>query len=283
MLGSQLSDMWCTAVIRVRLPGHRFQLQVDSPDATVRRILVMDTLLANLTAFPTVIFSVLMGIAVIYWLFVIIGALDIDLFHVGDAAGHHEVGGHHDSDAGHNPNVILEFLGLGKVPLTIILSCFVFVAWSVCFLGGSSLRAALPGWTTWVTSPIILVAAVIVAWILTGWCMRPLAKLFKLEAKTSAYDLIGKLVVVTSSTVDARFGTARHDAPNGEDMILNVVCNPPHALTRGEQAVVMDYDRATGIYTIAPLPHTRPGFLTSEESPPADSPQPVPTRTGQTS
>ena len=75
----------------------------------------MDALLANLTAFPTVIFSVLMGIAVIYWLFVIVGALDIDLLHVGDFGDHGDAGSH-DSEAGHNPNVILEFLGFGKVP-----------------------------------------------------------------------------------------------------------------------------------------------------------------------
>lgn len=248
----------------------------------------MDAILANLTAFPTVIFSVLMGIAVVYWLFVIIGALDIDLLHVGDFGDHGDAGGHgeaggHDSEAGHNPNVILEFLGLGKVPLTIILSCFIFVAWSVCFLGGSSVRAALPGWTTWVTSPLIMVSAVVVGFFITGLCMRPLGKLFNLEAKTSAYDLVGKLVIVTSSTVDARFGTARHDTPTGEDMLLNVVCSPVHSLKRDEQAVVMDYDRATGIYTIAPLPHTRPGFLASEEAPPEQPAQAQPTRTGQSS
>jgi hypothetical protein len=244
----------------------------------------MDAILANLTAFPTVIFSVLMGIAVVYWLFVIVGALDIDLLHVGDFGDHGDAGGHeageHDSHAGHNPNVILEFLGLGKVPLTIILSCLVFVAWSVCFLGGSSLRAVLPGW---IAAPALLVLALVLGYLVTGLCMRPLGKLFRLEAKTSAYDLVGKLVTVTSTTVDARFGTARHDAPSGEDMLLNVVCDPAHALKRDEQAVVMDYDRATGIYTIAPLPHTRPGFLASEETPVQPEPQPAPTRTGQSS
>jgi hypothetical protein len=89
------------------------------------------------------------------------------------------------------------------------------------------------------------------------------------------------MVEVTSSTVDARFGTARHDKPSGEDLILNVVCAPQHTLTRGEQAVVLDYDRATGVYTIAPLPHTRPGFLAApapvpDPLAPAAEPLPVP-------
>jgi len=43
---------------------------------------VSELLSASLT-FPTVVFTVGLGIALVYWLFVRLGALDIDLFHGG--------------------------------------------------------------------------------------------------------------------------------------------------------------------------------------------------------
>lgn len=46
----------------------------------------MSGLLSILLAYPTVVFTGLLGLMMLYWLFVILGALDIDLFHA-DADG----------------------------------------------------------------------------------------------------------------------------------------------------------------------------------------------------
>jgi hypothetical protein len=45
----------------------------------------------------------------------------------------------------------------------------------------------------------------------------------------------------------------------------------------------MDYDRAAGVYRIAPLPHTRPGFIAESDAvtPPAESPPTPPIRSAQ--
>lgn len=243
----------------------------------------MDALVTAITAFPTNALSILMVAAVLYWLLVIIGALDIDLLHFDHDIGHdHDVGGHHDSGsdhdshAGYNPNVILEFLRIGKVPLTLIASLFVFSAWSVSLASTTVLRPMLPGWSWWFFGGLTLIAAAVIAFLATGIILAPLAKLFSLEGEHAANDLIGKMVEVTSSTVDPRFGTARYDRPTGEDVILNVICDARHILKRGDQAVVMEYDRATGVYRIAPLPHTLPGFdATLEPTLPPTDPQPA--------
>lgn len=233
----------------------------------------MDAFLNAITAFPTLIFSVLMVAAILYWILVIIGTLDLDILHLGDHdAGHAGHDGDHDSHAGHNPNAILEYLRVGQVPLTIIASVFVFTAWSLSFISTALLRPVVPGWSWWIFGGITLVAALVLGVAATGLAMAPLAKAFSQHGAEAADDLIGKMVLVTSSTVDAKFGTARHDRPSGEDLILNVVCDPEHRLAKGEQAVVLDYDRATGVYRIAPLPHTRPGFMSEPErldAPPA--------------
>jgi len=246
----------------------------------------MDALVAALFSFPTAIFSVVLGIAVLYWLLVIVGALDLDLLHFGDHdAGHH--GSDHDAHSGHNPNAILEFLRIGQVPLTIIVSLFVTFAWIVCLASTAFVRPHVPGWSWWLFGTAALVAALIAGFILTGLAVAPLAKVFALRGVHAADDLFGKIVEVTSSTVDSRYGTARHDRATGEDLILQVTCEPHHQLKRGDQAVIMDYDRATGVYAIAPLPHTRPGFAAEGDAPanpstPAAEAQPAPpNRTAQ--
>lgn len=243
----------------------------------------MDDLLRALFAFPTAIFSVAMGIAVLYWLLVIVGAADLDLFHLGDhdLGAHH--GGDHDPHVGANPNAILEFLRIGQVPITIIASVFFFLAWTVCLLAATYVRPHVPDWSWWVFGLLALAGALVVAYIGTGLTLAPLAKVFSLDNQPKAGDLIGKMVEVTSSEVTPRFGTARYDRPSGEDVLLNVCCEAHHRFAKGEQAVVLDYDRATGVYRIAPLPHTRPGFLAEAEppSPPAAEPQPERPRQAQ--
>ena len=47
----------------------------------------MPELLAAALAFPTVIYTILLVVVVVYWLFVVLGALDIDMLDIGDADG----------------------------------------------------------------------------------------------------------------------------------------------------------------------------------------------------
>lgn len=227
----------------------------------------MDALLASLFAFPTAIFSVALGIAILYWLLVIAGMLDLDLLSFAD----HDAG--HDPAAGHNANVVLEFLRIGQVPLTIIASIFVTAAWVVSLAASTFVRPLVPGWSWWIFGLAALAAAIAVGAFATGLATAPLARIFAVKGNFSAGDLIGSMVEVTSSTVEPRYGTARHDRPSGEDIIINVGCDPVHVFKRGDKAVVMDYDRATGVYRIAPLPHTRPGFLDGEAEPVPPTPR----------
>src|SRR5687768_9584421 len=73
--------------------------------------------------FPVVVFTIGLGIVLVYWVFVLLGALDIDLLGGGD----HDVGhdGHHiDADG------VFAKLGLGVVPITITVSLIMLVGWT---------------------------------------------------------------------------------------------------------------------------------------------------------
>ncbi len=235
----------------------------------------MDHLLTALSAFPTVVFTTLLAAAVVYWLLVILGALDLDLFHLGDADA-----GDHDPHAGHNGFAILEFLRVGQVPITVISSLFIVFAWLASFAATMFLRPVVPEWSWWLFGGATLVGAIVVAYLGTGFVSAGLARVFSIRGTVTAASLVGRVVEVTSSTVDARYGTARHDRLTGEDILLNVVCDPAHTLKRGDQAVIMEYDAGKGVYLIAPLPHTREGFAVEAEPrpalpPPAGAAEPV--------
>src|SRR5438874_1442241 len=92
--------------------------------------------------FPTVVFTILLGIVLVYWVFVLLGALDIGHGHadagggdVGDVGGDAgDAGGHDGGDGGHDADgdsgfAIWRGLGLGSVPLTISISIIVLVCW----------------------------------------------------------------------------------------------------------------------------------------------------------
>ena len=88
----------------------------------------MTELLDASLRFPTVIFTIGLGIALVYWVFVLIGALDIDLFgaDLGDIAGTGKGGA--EALKGfkvdlHADGGFWEGLGLAAVPITISFGC----------------------------------------------------------------------------------------------------------------------------------------------------------------
>ena len=131
----------------------------------------MTEFLTAILSFPTVIFTVLLIIIVLYWLMVIVGAIGVDVLHVGEAAGgkiegvlggaiegvggkiEGAVGGKiegmvagkiegavegaveaNGSVEGGGGGGFLAMLGFGKVPATVVISSLVLWSWAVCLL-----------------------------------------------------------------------------------------------------------------------------------------------------
>ncbi|MBA3683863.1 MAG: DUF1449 family protein [Planctomycetes bacterium] len=224
----------------------------------------MDEMLTAATAVPTALFSGLLLVALAYWLLVAMGQMDIDMFHIH--TDHGEVGdlGHHGA---------LDFLSIGKVPLTLLLTLFLLIAWSLSMSAELSLRAPLSSiLPSWAYATIAGAGATIAALFGTAAAARPLRKLFTLDTVHAHQALVGRQATITSGQVDERFGTASI-ATDGPDILLNVICATGMRLARGEQAVVVEHDAERDLYLVAPLPHLRPGFLaTGIDGTPAEQP-----------
>lgn len=230
--------------------------------------------------FPTVVFTIGLGIALVYWLFVLLGALDIDLLGsadhggVGDAvagAAKAVAGGAKGgaealkgikpgTDADADAGGMWHGLGLGAVPVTISVSLILFVGWAGSLLAMEYGLPALgsPGWLVPALLPVVLIAAI----FLTALLVRPLAPVFAFREGKSNRDYVGHTCTITTGRVDEDFGQATIE-DGGTVLVIPVRCDRPEKLGRGDKALVIDFDRERQAYVVEPsadiMPASGPG------------------------
>lgn len=229
-------------------------------------------LLTELFAFPTAIFSVLLALALVYWLFVIIGALDIDMLDFGEATegmfegaaegaaegafegmaeGAAEAGAEGAAEAGAEASAgLISALKLRSAPATVVLSLIFLFGWIVSFVGMRTL--AEWGLTGALVGAGLAVVAVVIAVPLTSIAIRPLAPVFEPAHARTRNELIGQFCVISTQKVTDRFGQANCHL-GGDDLLIQVRGPKFNALKKGDQALIIDYDREREAYLVEPL------------------------------
>ena len=200
----------------------------------------MSELLQASLQFPTVVFSVALGIVLVYWMFVVVGALDHDAFGGDHDAGHD--GGHDvDADGG-----IWAGLGLAAVPITISVSFIVLVAWITSLLVMHYVVGPAPAaWLRAALFPAFVLGALPVSALL----VRPLAPVFRFREGKSNAEYVGHACTVTTGHVDDRFGQATIE-DGGTVLVVQVRCDQPGKLVRGDKALVVDFDLERQAYLV---------------------------------
>ncbi len=224
--------------------------------------------------FPTVVFTIGLGICLIYWLFVLIGALDIDLFGDADISGAGKAiggGGHDLGDAGgagdHDLDIdggggLWSGLGLSKVPITISVSAIFFVCWCISLLAMHYVPDML-GNATWVQYTL-LPATLIVGLPIAGLLVRPLGGVFELKEGKSNSDYVGHTVTVTTGTVDDGFGQGMVE-DGGTVLVIPIRCDKA-GLSRNDKALIIDFDTERQAYVVAPVTDMLPASRGADQS-----------------
>ncbi|HEY0093476.1 MAG TPA: hypothetical protein VGB96_04095, partial [Archangium sp.] len=192
------------------------------------------TFLDAILAFPTVLFTIPLGVVVGYWLTVMVGAVGLDLldgdlgdFALGAKAGAGEVleGGLKGAVEGGAKAAVeggakaslesvkggasfLEVLGFGGVPVTVSVSFVVFLSWllSLAFARpAKEALGALPGALVIGGLATLCFAGGLV---LAGLVVRPLRPMFAVQQAPRRSELIGRVCVIASGRVDGKFGHA---------------------------------------------------------------------------
>jgi hypothetical protein len=180
----------------------------------------MDGFVGAALSFPTVLFTPLLIIVIGFWIVVIAGGADPDADGSGD---------------------LLSFAGLGGVPVSVPASLLVVLAW----FGSLSGAEFLPGW-------VALVAALIVAWLLTRAAVVLLRRLGPLGTDASRTDFVGRTCVIRTGRVTSTFGQAEVRAGDGSSAIVQVRQAGNDDLHAGIVAVLYDFDPTGEFFWVVP-------------------------------
>lgn len=204
----------------------------------------MSAFLAAVLSFPTVIFTVSLGLFLLYALLTLIGAADIEW--LDSAVGIDDVA---DSPL----EGALDALGIAGIPITIFAGMVSLFAWVASYLGDRF----LPDTTAIDTGIGFGAAAIGVA--LGAIAARPFKPLFIEPKARHRSELVGKVCTIRSLQVNEETGVAELD-----DVVAEVRCFRDNKLTVGSPAIVYDYDAEKGTYHVGPLD---PSITTQMQTP----------------
>ena len=179
-------------------------------------------------SFPTVVFTPLLVVVIGYWIVVVIGGADPDA----------------DIDSGETGHGVVSFLGFGGVPLPVIGSLLVVLAWFGS-LAGAELLTSLPAW-------IVLVAAIVAAWIVTRLAVIGLARIWPTGNQHSRSDFLGLTAVIRTGRVTRTFGQAEVRVPDGSSAVVQVRQAGDDELTAGTVALLFDADPDGEYFWVVP-------------------------------
>ncbi len=198
---------------------------------------------------------------VLYWLFVLVGAVGLDLFDfdldvdsdvdmdvdVGD------VGGDLDADGNVEPGtmpsalsigaVVLKCLNIGCVPLMVWLSAFAFSLWLITMLWDHPATHESIG-----RELVILFRNTVLAVLAAKLLTQPLRGQFDDVEAPLAKDLVGRIASVTTLEVTDRSGQVRCET-GAAPLLLNArTQQDSEPLKKGDAAVIVGYQQ--GIYFV---------------------------------
>lgn len=203
----------------------------------------METFLTITFSFPTVIFTVLLAVAVIYWLISLLGiAGDTD---VGDGD---LIDG--DIDSSTDFGGLMVTLGLHGVPLPLVLTLLFLGGWSLSYFADLVLGQYLGGVLRLVFILAVVPMALVFAVFLTSFLVRPLRPLFRRAFHQPLQKrVIGTPCVIVSGEVNASSGRAEAFL-DGAHLILQVRSDQP--LSHRDRAVLVEYLSDQKAYWVIP-------------------------------
>lgn len=203
-------------------------------------------------------FTVLLGLVIIYWLLVMVGAMDMDLFsdvhtHVDGDVGHH-VEGAHDAHSHHEGafTKVLKFAGVGDVPVMFILSVMSLCMWMFSMAAHYYVQSSLsPGLLAFA----LLAPNLVVSLIATRFLVLPFRPMFRvlMKDRDPGEAVLGNFCKIISTTADSDFGQAEIST-KGAPVIINVRTINDAVIPKGVVATVVREDREKGIFYIAEMP-----------------------------
>lgn len=182
--------------------------------------------------FPTVIFTFLLAVCVLWWLLsMLLAGLDLDL----DSDGSDGLG---------------DQLGFTAMPLPLALSLLSLGGWVTTALLQGALGAEADDFKLAASTAIgVLGAAVVVGLAIVKLMSRPLGRLFATEQAPTRRSTVGSCCKIRTLEVNEAFGHAEVLTGPTKGALISVRAQEGR-FTRGDVCLVIDYDEATNTFVI---------------------------------
>ena len=204
-------------------------------------------------------FTVLFGISILYWMMVIVGVLDAEMFDfdAGDFDIDADLDVDMDADVGADVDgshsglgEVLDFITDGDAPLMAPMTLFSGSMWMFSVMGNYYFN---PNDSNLISAGILAVGGV-VSIVLMKLLTKPIAGLYRMMNKD--YDapdkVVGSLATVSSMRLDERLGTVNVQA-KGAPIQLNAKYFGGRTLEKGAQVLVTEFDKENNTYTVQPV------------------------------
>ncbi len=206
----------------------------------------MSELLNNALTGVNIIPTILLGFVLFYWLTVIIGVIDFDLFDIDI-----DIDGDFDVDTGGDIgpfHAFLAFLNLSELPFMLVFSVIVLVFWILAMF--MFLLPITPGG---LTNGLLLIPAFIVSSLIAKIITNPLKKIFKKvyqEELNQGEPIVGQIITLMCDLKDGRLGQGEIKR-EGASILINVKqYDENETFIKGEEAYVTKKNDEKNVYYI---------------------------------
>jgi hypothetical protein len=225
---------------------------------------VNDFLQTALT-FPTVVYSMLLAVSALYWVFASTGLADgdaIDALTGGHGHGHIHVGGDDHVDVGgplhgdgHGEGdaagaaAMLSRLGLRGIPLTVSATVFSLMGWLGTYFVHLLALPRVPADLRTLAGTAVMLAMVVPALAATSLLLRPVSRRLATFSAAAEPSLLGRTGVVITPELTSDYGQASFD-DGGAGLILQVRSDGAAPLRRGDRIVLIEYLDGQNAYRV---------------------------------
>lgn len=202
----------------------------------------MNEFLLTTLTFPTLVYSVLLAVCVVYWLLAATGLVSIDgpdglLATEGDAA-----------DAGGVAAMLIK-LGVSGVPVMVVLTVLSFVGWIGTYFLQLLVLDSLPAALRIALGIAIAVLMLVPGILATSLLLRPISRLLLKLRPPAEPSLLGRTAIVSTPSIDAGYGQATLD-DGGAGLVLQVRFHEPDRFKRGDRVVLLEFLDAQHAYRV---------------------------------
>lgn len=235
------------------------------------------TFVDELFLFPTIIFTLGLGLCAVYWLMVIVGAIGIDAIELdglfegadgidgaldgavdgaldgaADGAADGATDGAADGSASHSAMwYVVQALALQKAPATVVFSVLFLWCWTLSMLTMHYVAPSIP-LPPAVTSGLVLLASFGLGVGMTNRSVQPLGRLFEVAVAETRSDSVGRVCEIRTGRVTSTFGQAVAE-DGGAGLLIEVRCDDPTALKKGAKALIIRFDPDDECYWVEPM------------------------------